>query len=75
MVTLGKKSAARISEEQVAKIFGKSVPLLGGILSGIISAATFKPMAKRLNTSLKEFYTYNSNNDSSDIIDVDFWEK
>lgn len=75
MVTLGKKSATRISEEQAAKIFGKSVPLLGGILSGIISAATFKPMAKRLNTSLNEFYTYNSNNDSSDIIYVDFREK
>lgn len=76
LIILGKKSATRISEEQIAKIFGKAVPIIGGLVSGIISASTFKPMAKRLNKSLKEFYTYNSYSDESnifekDIIDID----
>lgn len=63
MFTFGRRSAARLSEEQAAKLFSKSVPLLGGIISGVLSAATFKPMAKRLNKSLKEFYTYDASND------------
>lgn len=67
LIILGKKSATRISEEQIAKIFGKAVPIIGGLISGIISASTFKPMAKRLNKSLKEFYTYNSYSDESNI--------
>lgn len=67
LIILGKKSATRISEEQIAKIFGKAVPIIGGLVSGIISASTFKPMAKRLNKSLKEFYTYNSYSDESNI--------
>lgn len=75
MVSLGRKSATRIGEEQVAKIFGKAVPIIGGLVSGILSAATFKPMAKRLNKSLNEFYTYNPTDiptdNSDDIIDVD----
>lgn len=76
MVTLGRKSATRISEEQVAKAVGKAVPLIGGVLSGVISIATFKPMAKRLNKSLKEFYTYvPDDNSENGTIDVDFWEQ
>lgn len=83
MVSLGQKSATRIGEEQVVKIVGKAVPVVSGILSGAISAFTFKPMAKRLNKSLNEFYTYNQQETSgqsgepenADIIDVNFWEE
>ena len=70
---LGKKYATRVGEEQVAKIAGKAIPFVGGILSGAISATTFKPMAKKLNTYLKEFYTYvPENNSEKDIIDIEY---
>ena len=46
---------------EVAKIVGKSVPLVGGLLSGALNLITFKPMANQLNKYLKENYDYHEN--------------
>lgn len=56
LIMLGKKSASRISEKQLAKIFSKSVPIIGGSICSIITAVTFKPMAKKLKKALVEGY-------------------
>ncbi|MDR3170594.1 MAG: hypothetical protein LBU17_03080 [Treponema sp.] len=39
---------------QLAKNIGKIVPIIGGVVSGGISLATFLPMAKRLKKTLRE---------------------
>ena len=74
LATLGRKSATRIAEEQATRIAGKAVPVVRGVISGAISAVTFKPMAKKLNKSFREFYTYIPKNNEviyiEDFIDL-----
>ena len=48
--SLGRK----LSSESAAKTFGKIVPLVGGLISGGITLATFRPQAKRLKTALQK---------------------
>lgn len=57
LIAFGKKSTARITQSQLARIFSKAVPFIGGAICGTITAFTFKPMARRLNKSLADGYT------------------
>ncbi|MDY4413277.1 MAG: hypothetical protein SPE43_02715 [Ruminococcus sp.] len=61
LVVFGKKGIALFTKGEVAKIIGKSVPLVGGLLSGALNLITFKPMANQLNKYLKENYDYHEN--------------
>ena len=44
----------KLTKESFAKGLGKIVPILGGIISGGLTCATFKPQAKRLKAKLRE---------------------
>ena len=54
-----------------AKSLGKLIPVMGGIISGGITAATFKPAAKRLQEKLQEqMYDIRTFADEDDIKDA-----
>lgn len=61
LTVFGKKGVALFTKGEIAKTIGKGIPLVGGVLSGGLTLATFKPMAKQLNKSLKENYDYDKN--------------
>lgn len=76
-----KKIAQKLGQEMTKEIFakgvGKVVPVIGGVVSGTLTFATFKPAANNLKNHLKalpiadvEFYKQ----PHDDIIDVDFSE-
>lgn len=44
----------KITKDSVGKAAGKVIPVLGGLISGTLTYATFKPGAKRLQKQLKE---------------------
>lgn len=45
----------KLTKDGVGKAAGKVIPLLGGIISGTLTYATFKPMANRLHKELKAY--------------------
>lgn len=44
----------KLTKDTFAKGIGKTIPILGGVISGGLTAATFLPSAKRLQKKLKE---------------------
>ncbi|MBD5265831.1 MAG: hypothetical protein K2G00_08345 [Duncaniella sp.] len=44
----------KLTKDGMGKAAGKVIPLLGGLVSGGLTYATFKPMAKKLNKALME---------------------
>lgn len=70
LVAIGKKGISMFTGEEIAKLIGRSVPIVGGIVSGTLTLVSFKPMAKRLNKSLKEHYDYTFEENDSSIIDI-----
>lgn len=44
----------RLTKDGFAKGVGKAIPILGGVLSGALTFATFRPSAKRLQHKLEE---------------------
>lgn len=44
----------KLTKDTFAKGLGKTIPILGGVISGGLTAATFRPSAKRLQKKLKE---------------------
>lgn len=44
----------KITKDSVAKTAGKVIPLLGGVISGTLTYATFKPMANKLRKELAQ---------------------
>lgn len=44
----------KLTKDTFAKSVGKTIPILGGVISGGLTAATFRPSAKRLQKKLKE---------------------
>lgn len=44
----------KLTKDTFAKGLGKTIPILGGVISGGLTAATFRPSAKRLQRKLKE---------------------
>lgn len=51
---VGKWIGMKVTKETFAKGASKFVPILGGILSGGLTFFTFRPMANKLHTKLKE---------------------
>ncbi len=44
----------KLTKDSFAKGVGKAIPILGGVISGGLTFATFRPSAKRLQMKLKE---------------------
>jgi uncharacterized tellurite resistance protein B-like protein len=52
----------KLTRETFAKGVGKAIPILGGVISGALTLATFKPGANRLRNSLEDqMYFIDSN--------------
>lgn len=59
--SLGKWMGVQITKQSIGKGAGKIIPILGGVLSGGITLATFRPMANRLRNELRnEMYLFKS---------------
>lgn len=67
----------KMTKEIFAKSVSKAIPLLGGVASGSLTYATFKPMSKRLKNKLAmlqsetEYVVMNQ----EDVIEIDFDEE
>ena len=71
----------KMTKDTFGKSVGKAIPILGGVLSGAITAFSFKPMAEKLQKHLREempmMRSLNENVffDESNIEDVAFEEQ
>lgn len=70
---IAKWIGVKLTKETFAKGLGKVVPILGGVISGGLTLATFRPSAKRLQHKLQEemfvineSYQGNRNNNDDD---------
>lgn len=51
---IAKWQEVKLTKETFAKGIGQAIPILGGVISGGLTAVTFKPAAKRLQKKLQE---------------------
>lgn len=49
---IAKYVTGKLVHKSVANMFGKFIPLIGGLISGSVTYVSFRPMAKRLNREL-----------------------
>ncbi|MDR2646941.1 MAG: hypothetical protein LBB67_02295 [Oscillospiraceae bacterium] len=69
----------KLTKDTVGKAISKTIPIVGGVISGGLSVATYLPMAKRLQKELKKYAEMTPDelikaNASADIILADFSE-
>ena len=66
----------KLTKDTFAKGLGKTIPILGGMISGGLTAATFRPSAKRLQRKLKEQMhdIHVSEDDADDYMEATFTE-
>lgn len=68
---IAKWLGVKLTKETFAKSVGKAIPILGGIVSGGLTAATFKPAAKRLQKKLQEqMYDIRTFSEDGDVEEV-----
>jgi uncharacterized membrane protein YebE (DUF533 family) len=60
--SVGKWIGMSVTKTTFAKGFSKVVPILGGVVSGGLTYATFKPMSKRLQMHLENDMQYHNTN-------------
>ena len=60
----------RMNKEIFAGFFKKSIPVVGGVIGGGITYATFKPCCERLKNTLKETRLANPTYDDNDLEDI-----
>lgn len=60
----------RMTKEIFAGFFKKSIPVVGSIIGGGITYATFKPCCERLMTTLQDTKLSNLENKDEDIIEI-----
>ena len=60
----------RMTKEIFAGFFKKSIPVVGGVIGGGITYATFKPCCERLKNALRETRLSNPNYDDSDLEEI-----
>ena len=62
----------RMTKQIFAGAVGKAIPIVGGVIGGGLTYASFKPCCDRLKDSLKETRLANPDlNDDADIIDIE----
>lgn len=66
----------KLTKDTFAKGVGKTIPILGGIISGGLTASTFRPSAKRLQKKLKEqmYDIHIPEGDTEDFVNATFSE-
>jgi hypothetical protein len=66
----------KVTKDSFAKVVSKVIPVIGGVASGVLTYASFKPSAIRLKKYLKELSLADPNacqgNCGEQVIDVDF---
>lgn len=67
----------KLTKQTFSKGVGKIIPVVGGVLSGVLTYASYKPMAKKLKNHLSQldrcnvYYYRNPNTkNSSEVIDI-----
>ncbi len=60
----------RMTKEIFAGFFKKSIPVVGGVIGGGITYATFKPCCERLKNTLRETRLSNPNYDDSNLEEI-----
>ena len=53
---VAKHLGVKVTKDSFAKAVGKAIPFVGGAISGVMTYASFRPMANRLNESFKDSY-------------------
>lgn len=62
----------RMTKQMFAGAIGKAIPVVGGVVGGGLTFATFKPCCDRLKDSLKETRLANPDlNEDPDVIDIE----
>lgn len=73
---VAKAIGIKMTKEIFAKGVGKVVPVIGGVVSGGLTLATFVPMSKKLQKYLSTLPTADSNyykqHKNDEIVDIDF---
>ena len=65
-----------MTKQMFAGAIGKAIPVVGGVVGGGLTFATFKPCCDRLKDSLKETRLANPDlNEDPDIIDIEVSEQ
>ncbi len=77
---ISKWIGVKMTKDTFGKSLSKTVPLLGGIVSGTLTAASFKPMAHRLQKKLRSEMTTKPSKKSSfsekyEVEDISFEEQ
>ena len=60
----------KMTKEVFAGFFKKSIPVVGGVIGGGITYATFKPCCERLRDTLKDTRLSNPNVKDEEIIEI-----
>lgn len=60
----------RMTKEIFAGFFKKTIPIVGGVIGGGITYATFKPCCERLKNTLRETRLSNPNYDDKNLEDI-----
>ena len=60
----------RMTKEIFAGFFKKTIPVVGGVIGGGITYASFKPCCERLKNTLKDTRLSNPNIDDSDVEEI-----
>lgn len=68
--SIAKALGIKLTKESFAKAVGKIIPIVGGVFSMGLTAATFRPSAKRLQKKLRE-QMYDLHVDSDDSMTVE----
>ncbi len=68
--SIAKALGIKLTKESFAKAVGKTIPVVGGVFSMGLTAATFRPAAKRLQKKLREqMYDIHVDSDDSTIVE------
>ena len=59
-----------MTKEIFAGFFKKTIPIVGGVIGGGITYATFKPCCERLKNTLRETRLSNPNYDDKNLEDI-----
>ena len=72
--SVSKWFGVKMTKEVFAGFFKKAIPVVGGVIGGGLSYATFKPCCERLKNVLKDTYlsnpNYEENEEELEILDV-----
>lgn len=75
--SISKWFGAKMTKEVFAGFFKKTIPVVGGVVGGALTYATFKPCCTKLKDVLKDTYLSNPNyrEDEKEVIDIEIDEQ